>query len=324
MDYATVPRAKSSQPSVHSESSVTDIEETEEEAFCVQDVPFKGKGLVAVRSIKRGELLMAERPLLLLPTPLTNSAALVALSRCSRDEQRHFFSLSNSYKERLLPALGILESNALYLPSGGTGQEEAGMFLLASRFNSSCSPNVSKCWDPALRAMFFRTVRDVEEGEELCFNYCDVLGTREQRREDVVEERNFECRCEICELNEEQSKASDDRRSTIARLFDEVASCGKEPTLGMRKIRKALRLLREERLIHFEASFCYDAFQFCVMVSDFANAKAWIRKAWEVSCGTSGPDSDVARTFKMLWANPRSHELAGVLPKATLCGPFDT
>ena len=32
------------------------------------------------------------------------------------------------------------------------------------------------------------------------------------------------------------------------------------------QIKLALRMLKEEGLIHYEASFCYDAFQFCVLV----------------------------------------------------------
>ena len=107
---------------------------------------------------------------------------------------------------------------------------------------------------------------------------------------------------------------------------------------GSSQIKLALQMLKEESLIHYEASFCYDAFQFCVLVrdrhrhrpqalmgatqvSDFVNAKAWIRKAWEVSCITSGPDSNAARMFKMYWANPRSHQLAGTLPQTTLSPP---
>ncbi|TCD66925.1 hypothetical protein EIP91_000764 [Steccherinum ochraceum] len=309
MDYGSIPSAKSSQPSMHSTTSVNDIEESDEEAICVQEIEHKGKGLVAARPIKRGELLLAERPFLVLPSDPSNSSILVALSQCSREEQRTFFSLSNSFRDRLLPAIGIFESNAIYLPHSDPAREQEAIFLLASRFNSSCSPNVSKCWDPTLHAMLFRTLRDVEEGEELCFNYCDVLGTRDQRREEILEERNFECRCEVCELDDEESRASDERRSTIARLFEEVAGCGKEPTLGMRKIKIALRLLKEEKLIHYETSFYYDAFQFCVMVSDFSNAKAWIKRSWEISCCTSGPDSDIARMFKLYWANPRAHEV---------------
>ena len=110
------------------------------------------------------------------------------------------------------------------------------------------------------------------------------------------------------------------------------------------QIKLALKMLKDESLVHYEASFCYDAFQFCVLVSsclpapwlpclqracadvvrqvsDFTNAKAWIRRAWEVSVYTSGPVSNAARMFKMYWANPRSHQLAGTLPHTTLSGP---
>ncbi|EED85675.1 predicted protein [Postia placenta Mad-698-R] len=86
-------------------------------------------------------------------------------------------------------------------------------------------------------------------------------------------------------------------------------------------VKIALRMLKEEGLVHAEASFCFDAFQFCVLVSDFANAKAWARRAWEVACVTAGPESAAARTFKMYWANPRAHRFAGLLPRGVLGGP---
>lgn len=35
------------------------------------------------------------------------------------------------------------------------------------------------------------------------------------------------------------------------------------------QIKLALRLLKEEKLVHYETSFCYDAFQFCTMVRLF-------------------------------------------------------
>jgi hypothetical protein len=98
-------------------------------------------------------------------------------------------------------------------------------------------------------------------------------------------------------------------------------------------------MLKDESLVHYEASFCYDAYQFCVsvrilfllsqkddlltlcQVSDYSNAKKWIRRAWEVSCNTSGHDCHAARMFKIYYANPRSHQLAGALPKMTLTSP---
>lgn len=216
--------------------------EDQAETFYVNDIQDKGKGVVAARPIKRGEFLFSESPLFTMSPSPTNSTILGALAKCTRDEQRQYFMLANSYRERLLPALAIFETNFLLLGNGTLHgepkrQESAGIFLLASRFNSSCTPNVSKSWDELRNVMVFRTLCDVAEGEELCFNYCDVLATKGERKEFLLSEFGFDCICVACRQEGEDTLQSDKRRSTVARLFEEVGRCGNEPTLGMRKVR---------------------------------------------------------------------------------------
>lgn len=215
--------------------------EEQEETFHVQDTPDKGRGLIAARPIRRGEFLFSESPLFTLPPSPNNSTVLGALAKCTREEQRQYFLLANSYRGKLLPALAIFETNFLLLGNGTLRaspkqQEVAGIFLLASRFNSSCTPNVSKAWDEIRNVMVFRTLRDVAEGEELCFNYCDVLATKGERMQALSSEFGFDCLCDACRMEGEDALESDKRRSTIARLFEEVGRCGNEPTLGMRKV----------------------------------------------------------------------------------------
>jgi hypothetical protein len=212
-----------------------------EETFYVQQVPNKGQGIIAARPIRRGEYLFSESPLFTLPPSPTNSMVLNALSKCTREEQCKYFALANSYRTKLLPAVAIFETNFLLLgrdlrQANGKQQETAGIFLLGSRFNSSCTPNASKSWDELRQVMVFRTLRDVVEGEELCFNYCDVLATREQRQRELSAEFGFDCICDACRLEGDEAAESDKRRSSVARLFEEVGRCGKEPTLGMRKV----------------------------------------------------------------------------------------
>lgn len=58
---------------------------------------------------------------------------------------------------------------------------------------------------------------------------------------ELLAERGFECHCEACGVSGEESEKlvaeSDERRVTIARMYDEIGDCGNEPTLGMRKVR---------------------------------------------------------------------------------------
>lgn len=222
--------------------------EVQEETFHVQDIPNKGKGIVAARPIRRGEFLFSEPPLFTLSPSPANSMILGALAKCTREQQRQYFSLANSYRMKLLPALAIFETNFLLLGKSTLyadrkQKETAGIFLLASRFNSSCTPNVSKSWDELRNEMVFRTLRDVAEGEELCFNYCDVLATKGERRSVLSAEFGFDCICDACRLEGELALESDKRRSAISRLFEEVGGCRNEPTLGIRKVRLTNRCL---------------------------------------------------------------------------------
>lgn len=43
------------------------------------------------------------------------------------------------------------------------------------------------------------------------------------------------------------------------------------------QVKIALRMLKEEGLVHAEASFCFDAFQFCVLVRPSALSRAVCR-----------------------------------------------
>ncbi|KAH9836264.1 SET domain-containing protein [Rhodofomes roseus] len=304
----------------------TELEAPKVLAYYVCGVKDKGKGLVATQPLPKGAVFLEEKPLFTQNAGCTNSNILSALANCTRDEQREYFTLCNAYKTsgKVLPALAIFQTNSFPCddsPQTAPSKQRRGIFLTASRINHSCTPNVGRIWDVEKQAMVFRALCPMQAGEELCINYVDVLGTRQERNADLMDRVGFECVCEACALQGEGLAQSDQRRGTIWRLYDEVRMCLKEPTLGMRKAKLALRLLQEENLALYEATFCFDAFQLCALVSDFSNAKAWARRAWEASCASTGPDGPAARTFKMYWANPRAHRLAGTMPRMVLSGP---
>lgn len=89
------------------------------------------------------------------------------------------------------------------------------------------------------------------------------------------------------------------------------------------KVKTALRLLKEEGLVHGEEGFSYDAFQFCVAASDLIHANAWIQKAWKVACISCGEDSESAIKFKGYMRNPKTHMAWGLYQRMTLEGPDD-
>ncbi|PIL23116.1 transcription factor [Ganoderma sinense ZZ0214-1] len=294
--------------------------------FAVQDVPGKGKGIVATRSVAQGELVLAEAALFTQILSRSNATVLAALARLSGADQRQYFSLANARKGRVPPPIGIFETNAL--PCGdndvsrGAAASSAGIFLLGSRFNSSCRPNVNNYWDERMQKITFWATRAIAPGEELCISYMSVLAVREERRRVLQAAFGFECRCVACSRDGAELRASDERRVAIARLYDEVGACQNNPAVGVRKVKTALRLLAEEGLLpHIGLPLYQSAFQFCVSVADVKNAKAWIKKTWEAYCISVGPESEDTLELAVFMEDVRKHPAFDQLPRRTLTGP---
>lgn len=209
--------------------------------FSVQDVPGKGKGIVATRAIAQGELVLAEAPLFKQIRSRSNATVLAALSALSDADQRQYFSLANARRGKAPPPIGIFETNALPCgdndPSRGAAADSAAIFLFGSRFNSSCQPNVSNYWDERMRKITFWATRAVAAGEELCISYSPGLAVREERRRWLQAAFGFVCRCAACGREGAELRASDERRVAIARLYEEVGECGNNPAVGVRKVR---------------------------------------------------------------------------------------
>jgi SET domain len=140
------------------------------------------------------------------------------------------------------PLSGIFQTNALPCGANETNLEaqpayEHGIFVVGSRFNSSCTPNVNAYWNLDSNEMEFRVMRNIEIGEELCIAYCDILKSRDERRKILKQVWNFDCHCDGCECkpyttvgspgeqtNEEEAiKMSNIRRESVGGLLETVA-----------------------------------------------------------------------------------------------------
>lgn len=217
---------------------------SQDRAFEIQDIPDKGKGIIATRAILAGELILLEAPLFTLPSPYDNSDVLAELVKLTESEQRDFFSLSNCHRGRFPPPIGICRTNAL--PCGdqstlsGETAGRSGIFLLGSRFNSCCIPNVNNFWVDRQEKISFRALRDIEAGEELCICYTELFSSRAERQRKGKLGFGFNCMCTACTLPEIAQTASDERRDSIQRLSEEIALCGYSPSLGIRKVRSGV------------------------------------------------------------------------------------
>nr|GAT49082.1 predicted protein [Mycena chlorophos] len=246
----------------------------------VVELPGKGSGLVAARSFKQGDLILTERPLLMLPVgiavrrPATFTDAQIqqhALNETERynqvvvermEEQRRvaFFELHNSHTEDGSgPIHGRARTNGIALANLQPGVLDAASHYsavgdLISRINHSCSPNTVAEFSRALFAFELFATRDVVQGEELTYHYIDTLVPAAERAE-LCKPYAFTCTCSACTP---PTAESDERRRTIKDFVPYLYSWLLNKSLPddwvIKRCLAHIQLIEQENLQHSEES----------------------------------------------------------------------
>jgi len=200
-------------------------------AYRVVVVEGKGRGLVATRTLEVGELVMSEKPLLVMSGPDSPATFMEMLKKYDEvpdavktrikdmavDEtggrfDNEFWVRDN--KDWVL-LMKIFATNCVELPDEGYALYDKPSFI-----NHSCSPNVCVT---AYRegGMVVRVCRRVKEGEEMLANYrCRKISTREERMAEM--KGRFMCRCDLCALTGDDLKRNEIARKVIQQLEKKV------------------------------------------------------------------------------------------------------
>ena len=182
----------------------------------IRDIKDKGKGLVATRSLKEGEVVLQELPLLVgqLTSSTARTGAPQATSLLVKKLVQTFNNLVPEQQALVLslhapeqtescvnhPELGEKEKRLLRIFASNNIEidhhERCGLYEVASRINHSCSPNAY--WQARSKdtKLTVRTCQAVAVGEEVVVDYYifDNFPTREERMTKINNERLFMCR----------------------------------------------------------------------------------------------------------------------------------
>ncbi|KAJ7855994.1 hypothetical protein B0H14DRAFT_3448793 [Mycena olivaceomarginata] len=156
------------------------MKKSNRDPFVVADLPGKGKGLVATRDIKQGELVIQESPLF---TP------------------RRFLKLSYVHFPEGLDPEQPRGGRAGDIPDErGRGGGPGGVFPRMARLNHGCSRafNVVYTWRAREQQLFVHALRNISRGQvELLTTYTDTKRTRRERREFLSQQYGFKCTCAV-------------------------------------------------------------------------------------------------------------------------------
>lgn len=271
----------------------------------------KGLGLFAKKKLERGQLILAEAPLIRIPKLAANNPDELnkLVSNLDESKRARLLALHDSRTPHQPTPHGIMLTNALSIDNFGLC---TAIFPTVSRLNHSCRRNVYHHWNESRQAEVVHALREIDVGEEILTSYIDPYGSREERRAKLRRMYGFECECEVCgssggleEDDDDKLRESDLRRTRLRQLDTEIQelalSC---PEQAIVRVEDLLKVLADESM-DYDAGCVgrasYDAFQIlCAAVNKEKTAgdvekslERWAKMAvenYEIAKGEFGDD----------------------------------
>lgn len=206
-----------------------------ESYYEVRESPNKGLGAFATTDIPRGTRLTLEEPLLMakrgqvgrsLTQTTWEAYAAMSLSKGEAYDQLYYAPrLYDIYVAEVQKSVrgasdDIMECMARVAATRASNSYGDGVYELGSRFNHSCTPNCNQS-DTGDGKMAIYSVRDVKAGEELTASYTDIDQPQEARQKHL-DHYGFVCDCSACDLATEEGRRSEERRTEIWRLRQDL------------------------------------------------------------------------------------------------------
>ena len=292
--------------------------------YALQDVPGKGKGLVAIEKISKGTRILSEEAVVTVSESVGSERLRTSICKqveaLSENQRRDFLSMHNihPYRNAAEQYLGIFRTNSL--PAEAVGDKGA-IFLEACRINHACDNNAQKNWNEKIKRHTVHALRDINKGEEITITYLAPLKNRKARQKALQERFDFTCLCHLCSLPLEQSQESDRRLEEIHRLDGVIDKLGTEgilvsPLRTLRYFDQQVRLYNEQGRedVGFAQAFV-NAAQLVIANSDLARGRIFAERAASVWKTTLGGDSTPAIKHGALAQDPSKYELFGVSTK---------
>ena len=184
-------------------------------------------GMVAVRDIEAGEVLLEDNPIAFSKCLQWQEAAKDVVSQCRKlDSQTVEWALdlheeagdAKSVEEKLFC---IWDSNGHSVGEIDFRFEEqdkvgAALFLSGSRINHSCYPNAVQSFCNKTARIRIMSLRSIKKGEEVTITYCPLHMNKSGR----VKRLKFECSCERCER---EQVTDDDEKINFEKRYSELS-----------------------------------------------------------------------------------------------------
>jgi len=207
------------------------------ELYSLTEIEGKGLGCIARKKIKKGTLVLREKPSLVIPEheDVDNDwvkTVIEAYMTMEPEEKKEYLTLANKYSEKTIEqkkekfmearsaqfentvtkellAMDLknidLETAKRVFQIHDTNAFHNGVCLRMSRFNHSCSSNAEYFWNTDEQVRDLRAIRNIEAGDEITVSYIgtEILDPN-KRMQVLLHKFHFFCSCDACNLSEEE------------------------------------------------------------------------------------------------------------------------
>lgn len=296
------------------------------EVYEVVETPERGKGMIARRDIKQGELILTDEEILrYFPQPEEDPIEHLWFQMANLTWEQVNEIQSLSYPPAT-PPRGV--PLAIMMTNGYIAGHSMALFTKAARMNHACGGgmNVAYNWRDTDGKLYMHALRDINQGEELFTSYINTKAPREARRKTLKEDYHFDCNCPVCTLPDELSKASDERLSKLQGLFEQLQGWNDDSIDGKQTIdivNQIWDLSLQENYVNELGEIAAIASMVATAHSDVDAATKWNRLATKWLGIAFGKDSLQAKMSERWIDEPQSHPAYGKKEAMVVGGPID-
>jgi hypothetical protein len=239
--------------------------------FVQHDFPGKGRGLVANKTLQRGDQIFASTPILITDPDIYNLADSERLALLHRgvstlpsNSQARFWELMGRTDGELDDIDDRITTNNFEVTIDGISQ--SALFPEIAMLNHDCRPNAAYFFDEKTMTHFVHAIRPIQPGEEITITYVNNEFERNTRVRRLEKHWGFTCACSSCTAHPNIVQESDSRLQQIVALQetlnDWTASSSATPAIA----ELLVSLYKQERLdaslatAHQHAAEVYSSF----------------------------------------------------------------
>jgi hypothetical protein len=197
------------------------VNQYESPPFVQHEFPGKGRGLVANKTLHRGDQIFASTPIVItdsdayeLPTSERLALLYRGVETLPAESQKRFWELmGHSTRD---PVEDKINTNNFDITIDGISQQA--LFPEIAMLNHDCRPNAAYFWDENMMTHYIHAIRDIQAGEEITITYIDNEKDRKTRNTRLEKNWGFKCDCSTCTAHANFIAESDSRLYQITDL----------------------------------------------------------------------------------------------------------